>query len=433
MGASMDDLVEAIKYLRRSYPKDPFLVLLDEVHLSSQWSLGCKVIFDQVPNTFLVCTGSSALSLRLGPDSARRVDVIKVHPLSLEEFVAISQVESKSTPPLLSASGLSLKLQEAAFDASDANEAYVSLVACGRSVNDYYQSLDHELPPAAGHLEFWPPDLLLSRYINDYGTLPYFAGRQYAQPQPAASGPTTTSGSDADRVRSRVLAAIDQTLIKDTIKLMADDGDWSQLGFQLQASTIARLPELVSILANSGQISLSKIGKQLKDVHQKTLQMMLKVLVASEMLIEVSPIGTSRAKSTKTPKYLFAAPALRQALVPSSLPQVLADNSDSGLRGRLLEDMVVMYLERMFGQPGNRRVIEYDSSSGGADFVVTPSGLGQHGVVLEVGWRKTSAAQVGRTLRQSGRYGLVITSLPEPKLDTTNNAVYLPLSYFALC
>ena len=424
MGASMNDFVEAIKYLRRSYPDDPFLLLVDEVHFDSQWSLGFKIIFDQVPKTLLICTGSSALSLRLSPDSARRVDLVKISPLGLDEFAAIAQISFGIDRPISPPTDLNQQLKAAIFDSASILEAYSSLANCQTAVANYYRSLAAGLNSTE----------LIDQYINGYGTLPFFADYSLGLSRSGQPIRATDPGNDdtTRAIRGKILAAIEQTLLQDTVKLMAGRGDRSQLGFQLQAATIDLLPQLVSILANSERISLAKIGKQLGNTHQKTLKLMLRVLVASEMIIEIPPIGASLARNTKTPKYLFATPALRQALVPSSLPLVSTDGSDSGLRGRLLEDTVVMYLERLFGQPGNHQTVEYDSRSRGADFVISPSGMTRHAVAIEVGQNKKTAGQVSRTLGRSGRYGLVITNLDEPRLDTENNAVFLPLSYFLL-
>ena len=233
-----------------------------------------------------------------------------------------------------------------------------------------------------------------------------------------------------------ILQTVEQTLIGDTLKLLAGQTGDSRVNFQLQASTINLLPKLIRVLANSERSSLRMMATKLEDTQQKTLGMMLKVLIMSDLISEISPLGSYLSRSTKTPKYLFGKTALRQALVsvdPSK--EVSAIDHQSGqLRGRLLEDTIIMYLVRIFGKLSEKRSIEYDSRAGGADFVITPEIASRNKVVIEVGYGKKTAFQVKQTLQAvGGLYGLVITSsITEPEIDTNNNSVYVPLSYFLL-
>ena len=115
--------------------------------------------------------------------------------------------------------------------------------------------------------------------------------------------------------------------------------------------------------------------------------------------------------------------------------EISATNHQSGqLRGRLLEDTIIMYLERIFGKLSEKRSIEYDSRSSGADFVITPEAANRKQIVIEVGYGKKTGIQAKQTLQDiSGLYGLVVTSsITEPRIDTKNNSAYVPLSYFLL-
>ena len=439
IGASVNDLVEAFKFLRQEHPERMFFIFLDEVHSDPQWSLGCKIIFDQIPNSFLVCTGSSALSLRLNPDSARRARLIKMYPLSLAEFVAIRQSQGDVSQTHLPASNLSHKLRTALFESRTIIEVYEGLLSCRKFVDHYYDSLGQ-----TGFLGKMTADesassQLIEEYINGYGTLPFFSLPKYVNQQIGLL-PTGTSGRadehDKGEIREVILQTVEQTLTGDTLKLLAGQSSDARVNFQLQASTINLLPKLIRILANSERTSLRTIATKLENTHQKTLGVMLKVLIMSDLISEVSPLGSHLGRSTKTPKYLFGAPALRQALVPlDSSKGISATNHQSGqLRGRLLEDTVVMYLERIFGKLSEKRIIEYDSRSGGADFVVTPPATNRDQIVVEVGYGKKTSVQAKQTLQNvNGLYGLVITSsVTRPEIDTNNNSVYVPLSYFLL-
>lgn len=439
IGASVNDLVEAFKFLRREHPERMFFIFLDEVHSDPQWSLGCKIIFDQIPNSFLVCTGSSALSLRLNPDSARRARLIKMYPLSLAEFVAIRQSQRGVSQAHVPASDLSRELRSALFESRTVVEVYEGLLNCDKFVGRYYDSLGQTR--FLGETADGEPvsSRLIEEYINGYGTLPFFSTPKYAGKQMgllAAGVSGSADVHDQGEIREMILRTVEQTLTGDTLKLLAGKSDDARVNFQLQASTINLLPKLIRILANSERSSLRTIATKLEDTHPKTLGIMLRVLIMSDLISEIPPLGSYLGRNTKTPKYLFGAPALRQALVPlDSSKGMSATNYQSGrLRGRLLEDTVIMYLERIFGKLSEKRIIEYDSRSGGADFVVTPLAANRDQIVIEVGYGKQTSAQAKQTLRSiNGLYGLVVTSsVTRPEIDTDNNSVYVPLSYFLL-
>ena len=439
IGASVNDLVEAFKFLHQKHPERMFFIFLDEVHSDPQWSLGCKIIFDQIPNSFLVCTGSSALSLRLNPDSARRARLIKMYPLSLAESVAIRQIQGGVSQAHIPESDLSHKLYTALFESRTVIEVYEKLINCGESADHYYNNLDQTRLLGRTTTNEPISSQLIEEYINSYGTLPFFNIPKHAsmQTELLSSGVNSPAGEhNKEEIREMILQTLEQTLTGDTLKLLAGQTNDSRVNFQLQASTINLLPKLIRILANSERTSLRTIATKLEDTHQKTLGMMLKVLIMSDLISEISPLGSYLARSTKTPKYLFGAPALRQALVPlDSSKEISAANHQSGqLRGRLLEDTIVMYLERIFGKLSARRSIEYDSRAGGADFVITPQDTNRDHIVIEVGYGKKTSIQAKQTLQSiNGLYGLVITSsVTRPEIDTNNNSVYMPLSYFLL-
>ncbi len=435
--ASMNDFVEIVRYWRHEiYRDEAFFIFLDEVHFDTQWATACKVIFDKIPRVFLICTGSSALSLRLSPDSARRLDIVKIHPLHLTEAVIIDQINRDSPKLMPPIKGLDRHLQEGLFNSQNAEQVYSELSSCRRQVGEYYQAIEQVDPIYSNYSNSRSIiTRLFDDYINGYKTLPFFNDQSEQSATSKQLGLMQSlvyeSEKDLSIVKSRILRTIRQTINEDVLHLFA--GKQTGLNFQLQSSTVNLLPRLILILANSTNVSLAKIGKELGDTHQKTLKMMLRVLMISEMIVEIPPLGASLAKNSKTPKYLFSAPALRQSLVPLNPSSLVdQDNYSTRLRGSLLEDTVMMYLERLFGQTTDKRSIEYDSRKNGADFVITPTGLMRDAVVIEVGYQKKSAKQIHNTLKKGGRYGLVITTDTDLKLDKSNKAVYIPLEYFLL-
>lgn len=101
------------------------------------------------------------------------------------------------------------------------------------------------------------------------------------------------------------------------------------------------------------------------------------------------------------------------------------------LRGKLLEDIVGLYLKRIFLEaPLTCAIVEYDPAQGGADFIVSPDGTNKNAVVLEVGAQKDNSKQVIQTLASiDGRYGAVVTS-GTLEVDKENNVLRIPFEFF---
>ena len=86
---------------------------------------------------------------------------------------------------------------------------------------------------------------------------------------------------------------------------------------------------------------------------------------------------------------------------------------DSQFRGYLLEDVVTSYLKRLFVDRPLAGALEYDPASGGADLIISSSGLKKDALVIEVGMNKTKSRQPTKTLKKIGRYGLIFSGVSD--------------------
>ena len=97
-------------------------------------------------------------------------------------------------------------------------------------------------------------------------------------------------------------------------------------------------------------------------------------------------------------------------------------------RGKLLEDLICMYLTRfLFTQ--TVKFLAYDGAQGGADFII---GFGDKKIVIEVGASEKGYKQVAKTAEKGKpNYSLVIS---DGRLDYSEeyNAVKIPLKMFLL-
>ena len=457
---SYEDLVAAFEHSLgvSIYDSDEKIFLfLDEVHFwpEGKWSINLKILYDRCPRLFMICTGSSALHLNLGPDSARRADIIQVPPLNLPEFLLIeAQASAQRLAPMIDQSqprqmsidlkrhldnDLNLAIKQALFGSETAETVSQQLKLLEPQIRDFWSVANRSNPNQSAGLSTGD---LVKRYIEGYGTLPHIVGLQQGF-VPAARNQAAQPGvSQLETDQALALAHDAKTRIENTLRLVVER-DLDVLS-DLSAKTRGAVFDLLLILAHSDNISLAKIARSLANKGRTplsitTLRELLKALTQTEVLIEVQPLGGSRGRATKPAKYLFATPALRLALSPLSLRSASQSSPDqavhSQLRGRLLEDTVAMYLQRLFiGQPLGG-VLEYDAKGGGADFIMTTVGAKLISRIIEVGWHKNSHQQITQTRRRlkSSGYGLVITdSVFESRLEVDDEVVYIPLSTFLL-
>ena len=394
INANMLDLEAALTQLLDCPLTDyrqPLFIFLDEVHFMPDWSLAVKTWVDRLPRLFVVCTGSSALALQTNADIARRADTIKINPLSLMEFVAIKQASAKMTVKQPDQE-LSRHLNQALFQSADVDQVGQRLTDSWPVVQSYWKKLQ----PAA----------LIDDYLL-FGSLPFVVALRQT--------------TNHQAVWRRVAQTLDSVLLKD-IALVE--------GFNRRV--LATFPKLLTLLSHSQARSLHKLSRDL-DLNIGTLQTMMDVLASNEIITAVRPRGATLGHVRKTYKYYFNAPASRSALVH----ELGSTEQLEAIKGYLLEDAVVACLKRSFLDQPLAGILEYDPSQGGADLIVSKTGLKKQAVVIEVGLNKSTGKQVTKTLKEGGKYGLVVTNLaqtPQPgfRVDQANKTVFVDLSVYLL-
>jgi predicted AAA+ superfamily ATPase len=392
VGGRMIDVITVIEASIGGKIEDsdsPIFLLLDEVQYLEDWALVLKTISDRAKSIFIVCTGSSAIMLQTNPDVARRSDVIKVHPLCFTEFVMMDQAHKPDGPNITyPPKGLPSALRDAIFNSSNASQVYAKLTTLSPAVQQYWRGLNRSD--------------LIRKYML-YGTLPF-----------------TLTLPNETVIWARIYQTLSEVLARDVHAI----GKFDQ-------QTISNLPRLLFLLAHSEQISLNSLASTL-GINIKTIRSVLDELESTEIITAIRPKGSSFGRITKPYKYLFTSPAMRYALVNSGGAIKIENDSSSMIRGQLLEDIVGMYLKRIFIDSQDKAIVEYDTAKGGADFILSLTGEKKDAIAIEVGVNKTSNRQAVQTLNDiGGKYGMVITDRPL-SVDVEHGAVYVPLEYFLL-
>jgi len=369
---------EKVKGFYFEKPGKKVLLLLDEVHFDERWGLFLKNLFDRTKghkDILVIATGSSALQINMIADLARRAEIWQLFPMKFSEYLILKYNKF----PIKS--GLSDYLQESLFNSSDASEVFKKLSKEESEINKYFVN---EVPPQAED-EFFE----------------------------SGSFPSTLNINNKIKRIEKIKSVIDGIIVKDLLKLK-----------RFETQTIAKISDLLYLLAQSDIISFNKLQAALKIKRPETLDNLIDVLVLSGIITRIKAYGTTYGPTRKTPKILFITPSLRSAILNNSYP--------SGIEGKKLEDYFALIFQKdikgnyVFGAPK----LSYDIAENGADFVLSLQN--KKNVVIEVGFNKEGIKQVQNTMKKvrNPQYGLVIGSR---KLELVNNSIVkVPLRFLML-
>lgn len=364
---------EDVKGFRFERPKKKILILLDEIHFDEKWDLFLKNLFDRTKghkDVLVIATGSSALEINMIADLSRRVEVLPVLPLNFSEYLIL---KGKYFP-----AELSEKIRQIIFSSQDANQVFRELQKVEKEVSRYFIS---NVPPGA---------------INDFFEVGGF--------------PSALMVQNKQKAMEKIKSVIDGIIVKDILKLK-----------RFETHTIAKINDLLYLLAQSDIVSYQKLQLTLKIQRPETLENLIEVLIISGLLVKVNAYGQTYGSVRKTPKFLFVTPSLRSAILNNIyLP---------GTEGKKLEDYFILIFQdiKRNGKFDFSRIF-YDSAEGGADFILNV----KENIVVELGFNKEETKQVQKTAKKvkKMRYGLIFGSRNLELVE--NSIVKIPLKFLLL-
>jgi len=377
LGSSLKEVLEIYeKMIGESYEKQaaPLLIFIDEAQYDPKWASGLKSLYDRSNKVFVICTGSSAVSLQTNPDVIRRAVYLKLFPTSFCEYLMIKD-------GIYPVAGLKKKIKEALFNAESAADAFDRLKQIEQAIKDFWAKIDR-------------------LYINEYlkiGTLP-FAIRM----------------RDENRIYQTINSLLDKVI----------DEDVQSLG-KFNRKTIGIIKRILFIMAEADSISIQKLHSILQTAPN-TIMGVLDILEKAELIIRVPPHGSNVSKVRKPSKYLFMSSAIRSTFLS------VAGNEQIFLqqRGRLMEDIAGMTLYREYVSKGLSS-LTYDSSQGAADFILTIAN--KQVLPIEIGMGEKEAKQVIGTMKKikTSKYGIIIAN-NDLVLIKSENIIKVPIEYFLL-
>lgn len=374
LDSSLIDILEAYEsIIDTSFERldKPLILFLDEIHYDPKWGIILKSLFDRSNKIFIFATGSSALFLQSNADLARRANFKKIFPLNFTEYAEIKhkvKIEEELQTDIFST----------IFESKSAEDVFENLSKYQNKTLSYWSKLER---------------FELDRYIR-YGSLPF-----------------TLSIDDEMLIYEQIQTSLSKIIHTDMQEFE-----------QFSTDILKKVPSLLYSIADSDQVSISKLAETLS-INRHTVSSIIDSLEKAEALIKIYPYASNTSQIRKVSKYLFSAPVLR------SMYFHLFGSVQSNFKGKLYEDTIVMYLNRLFFRKINFS-INYDGSSKGADFIVNlPS---NEKIILEVGSGKKDFSQVKHSQKKvKAKYSLNISN-SELKISKDKTAVNVPLEYFLL-
>lgn len=355
---------------------EPVYIFLDEVQYDDSWGITLKNLYDRTKKVFVVCTGSSALSLQTNPDIARRAVFSKLFPLTFTEY----QMIRNSRFPV---KGLGSMIREILFNSSTAEEILMKLSPMESFVDNYWSNI---------------PKNDFDDYLK-FGTLPS----------------ALTLVKNPPLIYSQINHTLTSVLAKDVPQLNSFD-----------KQTTDKLGQLLYAVASYDTTSFNNISQNLQ-MDIKTVTSVFEALEKTELLIRIYPFGSHESQVRKPSKFLFTSPAFRAMY----FNLVGSTTSFDNYKGKLFEDVIGLYLHRIFNNKSGFN-ITYDSAQNGADFIIGTDVTKLNNIIIEAGLGKKGCQQVLETMKKTeGKYGIVVSN-SNLRLDNTKKCILIPTKFFLL-
>lgn len=353
----------------------PLFLFLDEVQYDEKWGATLKTIYDKSHNVFMFATGSAAALINSNSDIARRVIYEKIYPLSFTEFIKIKNDKYE-------VKGLTQELREIIFGGRNAKEVFDALQKLEQKINEYYHGISR--------LDF-------ENYLY-YGSLPFMIALE-----------------NEALVYDQINKSLERVINKDIPQMRGFSSD-----------IIVKISAILYAVADMDILNFTTLAEKF-GISRPKIAEIFSALEQAEVLHRIYPHGSHFKQVTQKPsKYLFSSPAFR-AMYYKTIGNII---SEQNARGKLLEDLVGMYLYRLCDKKPFFS-LTYDSAKGGADFILN---AGENKIVIEVGVNKKEYKQVTQTIEKvKAVYGLIISEGAENlEYNQEANALKIPLKYFLL-
>ncbi len=351
--------------------KEKIILLFDEIHEDPNWAKDLKILYDLFPIAFAVATGSSALLLQSTADLVTRMLIQHVYPLNFREYIGFthSGIEKISETRQY--------LEHILLQSENANKLFRKIKNIQPNLDNYIQKIDNT-------------EERIYDYIVYHNIIRFLLNEKL-------------------QVNTLISDLVKRVIYEDIPKLTKENHNPQNA------------EKILYRLAASDEINIQSLS-QVIGISQNKINENLNILEKAELLNVLYPYGGIDSKINKTRKYFFMSPSIRKAI----LTPLTTKNIDNNLYAKMLEDIVVLYLKRIFR---NWNSISFSSAKGqkNPDLIIETI---DKPILLEIGINKNTTKQISKS-RIKYKYGIIINSKTE-KIELCNDIVIIPLKYFLL-
>ena len=375
LGSNLQECLEIYENKILSCPLENLqkkvVILIDETHYDENWASIVKSVYDRTKNIFVIVSGSSSIAIESDTDLTRRMHIERIYPLNFPEYLLIK----RNIYPLA-------KLGDEIIDALFSSE---QIDAAFEKIKKVHQRIIKELLPKIPPLE-----LEIIDFISK-GGFPEMLGER-----------------SEEKVFRKINNILDKIVYQDI------------LTFQPNCrSNLDKVIPILTVIANSSdKVSYSKL-MQIQNIKSK--QGIVEIMIALKktgVIIDLKIDGSPTKMERNPPKYYFASPTIRAAL----LWNVGKFRKDDGTLGYLMENSLfnTLYKIRTYS-PNIIQNISYNKEQGTPDFKIkTQSGE----MMVECGWGKKTNRQMKNQNKK--KFGIIVSDIKEPRIDKETNSLYVP-------
>ena len=358
------------------YLEKEVFIFLDESHYDKEWSQVGKIVYDQSKKIFLIFTGSSALSLEMNVDAARRIKKEPVFPMNFREYNLLKNNIRYNDD-------FSRSLMDLIFKGDEG-----SVKDASRKENEMKKTLLKLNKPVEKEWE----DFLLCR------DFPFALNIQRSE------------------VYERVFDIVNRVVEKDVFSIKSFNTE--------SRSVISRVITFLA-LQDPGGTSDAKLATKLGK-SPRLIREILNILELTHLVFSVKPYGTAGKVVRKAWKYYFLSPTVNAAI---RFKLGKYNRRDRKLLGVLTESLVASYFFRMKETIHRPLGIFYDPAKNGVDFLLQTADDGL--IPVEVGVGEKDRTQINRAItRYKSEYGIVISNTTS-KIKKEGNVIYIPVMTFS--
>lgn len=351
--------------------KEKIVLIFDEIHLSPMWSIALKALFDEFRIAYILVSGSSALLLQSTADLATRMIIQHVFPLNFREYCALTQKNVANIKKLRA------DLEGIILRSESANKLFNNFQNIKSKLDKYISTIDN-----------------IDEKIYDY--IVYYNITRLLL------------------INSKILV---EKHIRDLVRRIIYE-DIPKL--QAEQTNPQNVEKILRRLAASDEINIQSLSQSI-GLSQNEINKSLDILVKAELLNVLFSFGGINSKVNKAQKYFFMSPSIRKAILT---PLIEIDNDD--IYAKMLEDTVVLYLKRIFG---DNSFLSFSSIKGqqNPDLIIETL---DKPLLLEIGINKKTTKQLLKS-KIKYKYGIIINAKAND-IEIHEDIVIIPLKYFLL-